>query len=91
MYESRKLILGHFSDHRGISLILAKVSLMAAIDFSFTSKRTALNYLLESVRGAPSVILTAYFFSALGRVLAPTPVLELLRRAKARLLRESMQ
>ena len=89
MYESRRLILGHFRDHRGISLILAKVSLMAAIDFSFTSKRTALSYLLESVRAAPSVILTAYFFSALGRVLAPNPVLKLLRRAKARLLRES--
>lgn len=91
MYESRRLILGHFRDHLRINLTLARVSLMAAIDFSSTSKRTAISYLFKSVRDEPAIIITFAFFNALGRVLAPNPVIKLFRRAKVRLLKESMQ
>ena len=91
MHESRRLILGHFRDHLGVDLALARISLMVAIDFSCTSKRTALSYLAESVRAAPSIIFTVSFFNALGRVLAPNPVLALMRRAKLRLVKDSKQ
>lgn len=91
MYESRKMILGHFRGHLGIDLALARVSLMAAIDFSSTSKGRAFHYLLGSVREAPSILLTVRFLNALGRVLAPNLVLEALRRVRARLFMESSQ
>jgi alpha-1,3-rhamnosyltransferase len=90
MHESRRMILGQYPDHPGIDLALARLSLMSAIDFSSTSKQNALSYLIKSVREAPIIILTADFFNALCRVLAPNPLLELLRRVKARLLRGSM-
>ena len=88
MYESRKLILDHFCDYLSIDLVRARVSLMAASDFSSTSKRTALSYLVESVRESPSIILSVNFFNVLCRVLVPSTVMDLLRRTKARLLRE---
>jgi alpha-1,3-rhamnosyltransferase len=91
MYESRRLILGHFHHHHKIELTVARISLMAAIDLCSTSKRTALGYLFGSVREAPKIILTVNFFNALFRILTPNPVMELLRRAKAQLLKESIQ
>jgi alpha-1,3-rhamnosyltransferase len=90
MYESRRMILGYFHDHFGIDLALARVSLMAAIDFSSTCKITSIKYLIKSVREAPSIIFTLFFFNALGRVLAPYPIMSLFRRVKTRLLRESI-
>ena len=91
MYESRRMILGQFPGRQGISLALARVSLMAAIDFSSTSRGRAFRYLVESVREAPCILLTARFLNALGRVLAPNLVLGVLRRVKVWLFRESRQ
>ena len=85
MYEGRKAVLGHFCAYPGIDIVFAKVSLMAAIDFSSTAKSSAFGYIVEAVRMTPRVIFTALFFSALGRSLTPSSIIYLMRSAKARL------
>ena len=85
MYEGRKAVLGYFSDHPDIDVVFAKVSLMAAIDFSSTAKRSAFGYLAEAVRMTPRAIFTTLFLRALGRLLTPSSILYFMRLTKARL------
>lgn len=87
IYESRKLILARFRQYPGVNHALAKVSLMAAIDFSSSSRRDSLGYLVEAMKIAPSVVFSHLFLGALTRVMAPSFVLKPLRSAKAALLR----
>lgn len=83
MYESRKQILAHFSQYPAASRGLAVVSLMAAIDFSSSSKRDSLRYLIEALKLTPMAVFSHLFVGAAARLMAPNFVLRSLRSAKA--------
>ena len=83
MYESRKQILANFSQYPAAIRGLAVVNLMAAIDFSSSSKRDSLRYLVEALKLTPMAVFSHLFVGAAARLMAPNFVLRSLRSAKA--------
>ena len=64
MLESRKIILSSYEKHPLYLHALALIYISAAIDYSFTSKKKALVYLLKAARLNLKTILTQHFLTA---------------------------
>lgn len=84
MFEARKQILGHFSQHKGYRHALSVMCIWAAIDFSCTSKFRALGFLLQALVASPGCLFSRYFAKGILRCLTPCFVVRRSELLKAR-------
>jgi alpha-1,3-rhamnosyltransferase len=84
MFESRIWILDQYKNHPLYGLAAAKISLMAAIDFSCSSKKMSARCLIEAAAHSWQIIFTRSFMGGLVRLIAPCFLVRQLAHIKSR-------
>jgi len=81
MYEARKSILYAYKEHRFYDIAMAKISVMAAIDYSWISKSDSSRLLYEALSYGPKILTSYYFYYGLARLLLPSSLVFYLKNA----------
>lgn len=82
MHEGRMRILARYSEHPSYALAMSNAHLLMAIELASASRGAALGHLAESARLNPGVLVTPRCARLLTRLVAPRPIVRLLRKRR---------